>query len=460
VPDHTAGFRSAERETAATQLVVEGRLPSWLGGALLRTGPARFEVGAQTYRHWFDGLALLHRFAFGAGSVTYSSRFLESRAYRAARDDGRIAYSEFATDPCRSLFQRVATLFAPPRFGDNANVNISRLDDRFVALSETPLPVVFDPVTLETLGVAEPAPGQLTVAHPHRAPTTGARVSYATHFGPFTTYRVTVAGRVVARLPVARPAYMHSFAVTERHVVLVEFPFVAVPVAIPLSGRPFIENFRWRPRRGTRLRVLDLESGGSSGTFETEPFFAFHHVNAYEDGDELVLDLCAYDDARIVGSLSLETLRRPAPQLPTPRLRRLRVRPRDGRVETEPLPDVAIELPRIDYERSNGRRHRVVYGVGPARPGAFLERIAKVDVAEGDVLVWAEDGTYPGEPVYVPSPGAAAEDDGVLLSVVLDAGAGTSFLLVLDARDLRELARARVPEPVPFGFHGQHFADA
>ena len=52
-------------------------------------------------------------------------------------------------------------------------------------------------------------------------------------------------------------------------------------------------------------------------------------------------------------------------------------------------------------------------------------------------------------------PEAEHEDDGVLLSVVLDAGAGTSFLLVLDAADLSELARAEVPHHIPFGFHGQ-----
>ena len=43
----------------------------------------------------------------------------------------------------------------------------------------------------------------------------------------------------------------------------------------------------------------------------------------------------------------------------------------------------------------------------------------------------------------------------MLLSVVLDRGAAHSFLLVLDARDLGELARARAPHHIPFGFHGQ-----
>lgn len=33
--------------------------------------------------------------------------------------------------------------------------------------------------------------------------------------------------------------------------------------------------------------------------------------------------------------------------------------------------------------------------------------------------VWYQDGFYPSEPVFVPSPDAADEDDGVILSVVL-----------------------------------------
>jgi beta,beta-carotene 9',10'-dioxygenase len=68
---------------------------------------------------------------------------------------------------------------------------------------------------------------------------------------------------------------------------------------------------------------------------------------------------------------------------------------------------------------------------------------------------WAESGSYPGEPVFVARPEAQGEDDGVLLSVVLDSVAGSSFLLILDATDLGELARARVPHHIPFGFHGQ-----
>ncbi|MGD0062145.1 MAG: carotenoid oxygenase family protein [Streptosporangiaceae bacterium] len=460
---HQIGFRSLDRELPPAQLPVEGKFPSWLAGGLLRIGPAKFEAGSQGYRHWFDGLAMLHRFGFADGEVTYTNRFLDSPAYRTARDTGTITYSEFATDPCRTLFKRVATAFLPPAFGNNANVNIIRSGDEFLALTETPLPVKFAPGTLDTLGVAPPAPGQLTTAHPHRAPASGELASYATHFGPRSTYQVYAQNgsgrrRVIARLAVRLPSYMHSFAITERYLVLVEFPFVVVPVAIPLLGRPFIANYRWRPGRGTRFQVLDLNTG-SSRTYHGEPFFAFHHVNAYEHGNEIILDACAYDNADIIDALYLDRLRSQDARLPEARLRRYRIPLGGGDVTREPLPGITLELPRIDYGRRNGKPYRYAYGIGSA-DGSFPDRITKADLQDGTSASWSEPGTYPGEPIFARAPDTEQEDAGVLLSVVLDPDAGTSFLLALDATDLSEIGRARVPHHIPFGFHGGYFPQA
>ena len=149
------GFTTLEQEVVIDELPVQGELPPWLCGSLLRTGPAKFEVGGtaaggggQRMRHWFDGLAMLHRFTLAEGRVSYGNRFLDSRSYRAARERGQIVYGEFATDPCRSLFKRVQTLFSARALSDalpdNANINVTRLGERFVAMTETPLPVQFD----------------------------------------------------------------------------------------------------------------------------------------------------------------------------------------------------------------------------------------------------------------------------------------------------------------------------
>ena len=120
-------------------------------------------------RHWFDGLAMLHRFTVQDGRVSYGNRFLQSRSYRSAKEQGRMVYGEFATDPCRSLFKRVQTLFSPGKtLPDNANINVTRLGERFISMTETPMPVQFDPHTLQTAGVQPyEVPGELTTAHPH-----------------------------------------------------------------------------------------------------------------------------------------------------------------------------------------------------------------------------------------------------------------------------------------------------
>ncbi len=459
------GFETLEGETRIESLPVEGEVPGWLGGSLLRTGPARFEVGTRELSHWFDGLAMLHRFGFAGGAVSYASRYLESKAYRAAEETGAIAYSEFATDPCRSLFRRAMSLFQPA-LSDNCNVNLVQLGERFVAMTETPIPVEFDPATLAAAGVGWEVPGQLTTAHPHLDRAGGGMLNYAARLGLRSSYRFfgLAAGpgavpEVLASLPTRRPAYMHSFGLTERWFVLAEFPFVVNPAALALSGRPYIENYRWRPELGTRFTLLDRSGGEALGPFTTDPCFGFHHVNAFEDGDgSVVADICTFDDAAIVKCLYLEELRA-GRAIPVPALTRFTISPGTGTVARERLVDEPIELPRIDYGRCNERPYRYAWGAGTDGSG-FFDRIVRADLEERSTLTWSENDCWPGEPVFVARPDAAGEGDGVLLSIVLDGAAGSSFLLVLDAATLSEVGRANVPHHVPFGFHGQYAAVA
>lgn len=464
-PAYSGGLATLESELELDALPVEGEIPTWLNGTLLRNGPAKFEVGERSLKHWFDGLAMLHRFSFADGRVSYANRFLRSRAYRAA-EDSKIAYAEFATDPCRSIFKRVATMFRPS-ITDNCNVNLTRLGDEYIAMTETPLPLAFDPETLETLGVAFHPPGAHATAHPHHDPARGELIAYVTHFGPRSEYRVfaqrdRATQRRIAAMRVAEPSYMHSFALTQRYAVLVAFPLVVNPLSLAFSGRPFIENYRWKPELGTQVLVFDREDGTLRGRYEAEPCFSFHHVNAFERGGELIIDMAAYEDATIVDSFYLERLRStPPPPSATPRLWRYRVDLDGGGVDEEQLCDAPLELPRIDYRERNGRPYRYVYGVGAAgedEDDQFLDRLVKIDVSTGTAKEWQEPGAFPGEPVFVPSPRPdRTEDEGVLLSVVFD-GRGSSYLLVLDAASLGELGRARVPHHIPFGFHGQYFS--
>jgi carotenoid cleavage dioxygenase-like enzyme len=219
------------------------------------------------------------------------------------------------------------------------------------------------------------------------------------------------------------------------------------------SGKPFIQNYEWKPERGTRFLVVDREDGSLRAAVHADAFFTFHQVNAFEDSGELVVDLVGYDDPSIIDQLYMDSLREGTTPASPGTLRRYRLPLDGGEARYEQLFDEPLELPRIAYRSRNGRPYRFVYAAGVAGPGVF-DRLLKVDVEDGSARRWAEDGCFPGEPVFVPAPGTAAEDDGVVLSVVLDAAAGRSFLLVLDAGSFQELARAEAPHHIPFGFHG------
>jgi beta,beta-carotene 9',10'-dioxygenase len=460
--DHTLGFTSQDEETTVDRLPVSGEVPAWLTGALVRVTPALLEVGGRRLAHWFDGVAMLNRFGFADGRVSYGSRFLESRAYQDAKE-GEWRRRGFATDPCRSIFKRVQQIFSP-EITDNPNVNLARIGERYIAMTESPMPVEFDPETLDTIGqlqYADELKGHYTTAHPHHDLGRDELVNHITRYSRVSEYVLygmpagSTARRVIARMPVKEPAYMHAFGMSERYLILAEYPLRVNPLKLAFSGRPLIENYTWRPDEPTRFQVFDRGSGELRGTYETDAFFCFHHVNAFERGGELVVDLCAYEDPAIIDALYLdESGTRGA--IPPIELRRYTIDLAGGSVRSQPLTDgCSLELPRIDYGRRNTRDYAYAYFAGA--DGGWIDRLVKVDVRDGSRSEWRAEGCYPGEPVFVREPGTEAEDAGVVLSVVLDANAGRSFVLVLDAGSFEEIARAEAPHHIPFGFHGQYF---
>jgi carotenoid cleavage dioxygenase-like enzyme len=254
---------------------------------------------------------------------------------------------------------------------------------------------------------------------------------------------------------------MHSFAMTERYLVLTEFPLVVDPLRLLLASEPFIRNYRWTPERGLRFHVFEKDGGRHVQSIQTGPVFAFHHVNAFERGNSLVVDFVAYKDARIIDQLYLAHLRAGLPVNATGLLTRYVV-PLAGsaNVTAATVNDTMIELPRIDYDLVAGRPYRYVWGAGRRNEGGFLDCVVKIDVDSGKAETWWQEHCFPGEPVFVAAPGRSREGEGVLLSVVLDALNGRSFLLVLDAQSLAEVARAECPHLIPFGLHGSYLPQA
>src|SRR3954447_24626352 len=137
--DHRLGFADQTEEVRVDALAVQGEVPAWLRGGLVRVTPAQMDFAQRSVGHWFDGMAMLNRFGFtGDGGVSYASRFLDTESRRAALASGGASIAGFATDPCRTLFQRVQSMFSPAST-DNTNVNLARLGDEHIAMTETPI---------------------------------------------------------------------------------------------------------------------------------------------------------------------------------------------------------------------------------------------------------------------------------------------------------------------------------
>lgn len=453
-------------EVVIENLPFQGELPSWLEGTLIRNGPAKFHCGKETISHWFDGLAMLHAFTFGQGKVSYRNKFIRSKAYLDFIEGKSMNFMGFAQDPCKSIFQRFFAHFIPsltPSIVQNANVNVMRIAQEYVALTETPLPVHFDPHTLETLGVLNFQDDLLKqncfeCAHPHHDAIRQETINYQIKLGmrcEYSLYTVPDGGPAV-RTPFFtiksdKASYMHTFALTEHYVIMVEFPLVLNPSDMLLKGGGYISQFSWEPQRKTRFHVIDRLEGKLIKYYEIEAFFCFHHVNAYEEKESIVIDLVRYPDATIVYGDPSPTQNR--------RLERFRLNLLNNTITEKTIVNSLLELPRIYYQKYNGSRYRYVYGVGfhyPEGPSDCIP-IIKIDVEKGVPIEWKEPGDLAGEPVFIPSPKGVEEDDGILLSVIINEQKKYSFLLILDAKNLQEIARSNTIHFIPYGLHGMFY---
>lgn len=457
------GFRQNMEERRIDNLTTKGEIPEWLEGNLIRNGPGMKHVD-KPMRHWFDGLAMLHKFSFHQGKVSYLSKFVDCEAYRETTEKGRITYSDFATDPCRSLFQRVQTVFEnPPKITDSAKVSVDAIGDKWYAWGEPLMQIQFDPETLERLGVFDyevPEKTTMNTAHPHQD--ADASFNLLVKYGPVNYYKIysmTDQVKEVASVPVLEPGYIHSFGMSERYFIIAEFPLLVQSIKLLFRQRPFIENYKWKKNRGTRFLIIDRETGKLKATIKTKAFFSFHHVNAFEKDGKLVVDLAAYEDASIIEQYYINRLESPEQALPFGRMQRFELDVEKGKlIEHKILSEACIELPHFDYQNYNRNPdYRYVYGCGinPERRNEFYNQLVKIDIRTGKCLRWHQPGFYPGEAVFIPHPNRKGEDDGVLLSIVLDAEQNNSFLLILDAKSLQEIGRAELPHAMLFGYHGK-----
>jgi len=424
-------FAPVEHEINATDLEVEGEIPESLSGIFLRNGGNPW---GQDPGHWFLGDGMLHGVRLEGGKVSwYRNRYVDTACRQGkpmivVNDDGTMDHRDGVS-----------------------NTHVVTHNDKIFALVESSFPCEID----RELGTVGPHDfgGRLKhafTAHPKLCPVTGEMIAFGYGFvPPFLTYhRVSADGQLVQSEPIEVPGstMMHDFGMSENHVVFMDFPVVFKP-EMAEGGMPY----QWDPDYGARLGIMP-RTGGSDDVkwVEVEPCFVFHPMNCYERDGQLVLDVVRFKEVMSGSSLSDEP----------GSLYRFTVDLDSGAVKEEALDDRAAEFPRVSPVRE-GLPNRYGYSVAlGAGDGPGFEGLFKFDLEAGKRELHSFGAnTGPSECVFVPT--GEGEDEGVVMAYVYYGDRDESEFVLLDARNFsaEPIARVKLPQRVPYGFHGSWSPD-
>ena len=442
-------FAPVTEEVTAVDLPVTGELPAELDGRYLRNGPNPLRL--EDPGHWFLGAGMVHGVRLRDGRAEwYRNRWVRSR---------RVA---------ESLGERwpAGPVHAGMDFAANTHV-IAHAGRTLATVEAGPLPYELT-AELDTVGPCDfdgTLPGGYA-AHTKLDRWTGDLHAVAYFWGWDHVQHVVIGadGRVsgTTDVPVTDGPMMHDFAVTERYVVLFDLPVTfSMEAASAGSQLPY----SWNASHQARVGLLPREGTREVRWLEVDPCWVFHTLNAHDDGDRVVVDMCRYE-----GPYDMRVLAEQGPLT----LERWVIDPAAGRVTRQCLDDRPQEFPRVD-ERVVSRPHRYGYSAvtgelsratvrmdGTFRDAAFADALLKHDLAAGTV----ETHRFPrdavvGEAVFAPSTPEAAEDDGYVMAFVHDPDRGAADLVVLAAQDFAAapVATVHLPARVPLGFHGSWIAD-
>ncbi|MCC5646974.1 carotenoid oxygenase family protein [Nostoc sp. CHAB 5824] len=441
-------FAPIHEEITTDKLPVIGKLPPDLSGIFVRNGsnPQWTPIGEY---HWFDGDGMLHGVQIRNGVATYHNRYVQTAGWKKEREAGKALWTG---------------LLEPPRmdnphggYKNTANTAVVWHAGQMLALNEGGKPYAIKLPELDTIGEYT-YNGKLVsafTAHPKVDPVTGEMIffGYSLFAPPYLQYSVVSAqGELLRTVPIDLPmgVMMHDFAITENYTIFMDLP-LTFSAKRSQRGEPVMMFERDRP---SRFGILPRHGNNSNiRWFENRSCYVSHTLNAYEDGDEVVLIACRMSSTTVLSSNDSQ----PDPEGNIPRLHRWRFNFNTGTVREEMLDDVPSEFPRVN-ENLLGRQTRYGYTSKIAHSSLLLlEGIIKYDFSSGKSQTQKfGEGRYGGEAAFAPRPGATTEDDGWLITFVHDENSNTSELVVVNAQDVtaEPVARVIIPQRVPYGFHG------
>lgn len=451
--------------------------------------------------------------------VKYSSRRSNDAGIEHIKRTGKYGWVTFAQrrDPCIGIFGKLMSIYCPtPTEAASANIAVTLRPNypgvksadsnhsnglrTLWAASDHSIMKELDPKTLEPIGLAHQTSlhpdltGPLSCAHAIADPETGDVINYNLAFGRYATYRVfrtssTGETKVLATITGqgVEPAYIHSFFMTTDYMILclwgARLEWYGFKVLLEQNMLDAFAPFD--PSKPVKWFVVDRRHGrGLVAEFESPACFCFHTVNSWQEandqgGTDIICDYMEYENLDIMQRMlysnlvsskdGATTMRGEQGKTSVPQLARYRlsnigqkplIRQTSKVLQAKPLFKTSRyhtgDLPTIN-PRFKMTENRYVWSIVNRGYSTFLDGISKYDLRTKEVLYWKNpQGHTPGEAIFVPNPDGIDEDDGVLLSVVLDGFGETSYLVCLDARTMKELGRAECDWAVGIGTHGAH----
>ncbi|KAH6788429.1 hypothetical protein C2S51_003435 [Perilla frutescens var. frutescens] len=458
--------------------VVEGSLPSCLDGAYIRNGPNPQFIPHRRPYHFFDGDGMLHSIRISGGEAIFCSRYVKTYKFVTEGDKGYpFILSPFSS--CNGVLATAARLFLDVARGSSglydpaanglgtANTSVAFFGGSLYALAESDLPyeiAVDSNGEVVTLGRRVFCDGQKMTAHPHTDSETGKTFAFRSNvFPPFLTFfSVDSTGIKGPDFPISsmeRRSCVHDFALTKRFIIFQDVQIEIDLMQVVRGRSPLVCDRERVPRIGVLPRHGggDSDGGGTPITWIEAPGLNMMHViNAWECGDKIVILATNFLSLEFVQDINMfESVF----EMITLDMEEEKV------VSRNVLCNKNMEFGVIN-EAYGGKKHKYMYAAVIAEmPKAA--GVAKLDlsiamVEGGDCTVASRvygPGCYGGEPYFVarePENPTAEEDDGYLVTYVHDENSMESWFLVMNAKSptLEIIARVRLPDRVPYGFHG------
>ncbi|KAF1764060.1 hypothetical protein GCK72_004006 [Caenorhabditis remanei] len=421
-------------------------------------------------------------------------------------------------DPCKTIFSRFFSNFvASDEKHDNANVAFTPVGDGLYACTETPHMYRVDLDTLKTMEPADFSKYvSLHTCTAHQLyDSNGDIYNIGSRFGPDSAHVFTVTRNpktaeksisdhswehtsMIGEIKCSEafyPTYMHSFGMSENYLIMFESPIridIKKFVMRHFITTTYRDCMKWHEDKDVRVFIMDKKTGGQlKMKLKMAPFFTFHHANTFEKDGCLVVDYCRMERTGNFDALLIENMKTGEFQNDPnflPYLTRLIIplsipegaQPGDNllksldwtsgcsailqengeiRLKEKRACDISMEFPRYHWEKINMQEYKYVYGssVLGTQKSEDLPGIVKADLANGRHKVWRRENVQQvcGEPIFVPDPDGVEEDDGILIVPVMTISDGQRpFVLILDARNITEIARFTIPEArIPLGFH-------